>query len=385
MYELRHGMEGYPVKLLQYALDRTGKDELAADGIFGRRTAKALLRFQREQGLSADAVAGKLTWAALYPYISGYTVHKVIAGDTFEGIAKRYQTTVAALITANPTLAHRQPTAGAILTIPMPFSTVMGNIPSSSLLMELMIKGLTMRYPFLTSCEIGRSVMGKRILSVSVGHGSRQIGYIAAHDAKSWIGTAVLLRFLEEYAAAVAADGTIGGFRARELYGSATLHVVPQVNPDGVDLVNGALDPFDSFYAQAKAMAAYCPQIPFPTGWKSNILGVDLSLQYPTDWNSIRRTSFQQGIDRPGPVGFAGSEPLIAPENRAMARWTGNHDLALTLSFDRGYANWFIHTWHRPAVTVDLENGAKGEVSPAFEEIYRTVLPILARHLAVNP
>ena len=81
MKALKYGMEGYAVKLLQYALARAGLEPGNADGIFGRRTAKALQQFQRDQGLAADGVAGKLTWAALYPYITGYTLHRITAGD----------------------------------------------------------------------------------------------------------------------------------------------------------------------------------------------------------------------------------------------------------------------------------------------------------------
>ena len=102
MNDIKYGMEGYTVKLLQYALARAGMEPGDADGIFGRRTAKALQQFQRERGLAADGVAGKLTWAALYPYISGYTLHRITAGDTLyrgcspvcrlpEGVAARFR------------------------------------------------------------------------------------------------------------------------------------------------------------------------------------------------------------------------------------------------------------------------------------------------------
>ena len=80
---VRYGMEGYEVKLLQYALNRAGMDAGRPDGIFGRRTLKALQTFQRERGLAADGVAGKLTWAALYPYISGYSLHRLHRRKSF--------------------------------------------------------------------------------------------------------------------------------------------------------------------------------------------------------------------------------------------------------------------------------------------------------------
>ena len=427
METVRYGREGYTVKLLQYALLRAGMDVGNLDGIFGRRTARALLQFQRERGLSADGVAGKLTWAALYPYITGYTLHRICPGDAYYQLARFYGTSVDALKTANPALDPEALPVGETLIVPLALPVVTDMVPSSSLLTGLILKGLVLRYPFLQVYEIGRSVMGRPIEAVSMGSGDKRVGYNAAHHANEWITVPVLLRFLEEYAAAYAADGWIDGVSARELYEAATLHMVPLVNPDGVDLVTGALSPQDSFYDQARALAAYYPGIPFPSGWKSNISGVDLNLQYPAGWDTARRIKFAQGYTRPGPRDYVGSEPLIAPENRAMVQWTKELDFALTISYHTqgrtiywqfgdetvdgakeigeamaegsgyalastpydssfaGYKDWFIQTWRRPGYTVEAGTGQSPLPLTDFETIYRENLPILVRGIALSP
>ena len=427
MWTVSYGMEGYGTKVLQYALEWAGMDVGNLDGIVGRRTAKSLLRFQREQGLAADGIAGNLTWAALYPYIAGYMLHRIKNGDTIYELARTYDTTESAIRTANPSLDPVSLHIGEIMTIPLAASVVTDRIPYSHLLTSLILKGLVMRYPFLTMREIGRSVMGQTITAISMGSGPKRVGYNAAHHANEWITVPVLLRFLEEYAAAYAADGSIGDVSARELYDTATLHMVPLVNPDGVDLVTGALTLQDSFYVQAQALADHYQDIPFPEGWKSNISGVDLNLQYPAGWEIARKVKFAQGFIRPGPRDYVGSEPLITPENRAMAKWTEEQDFSLTLSYHTqgrvifwqyenivvpgaeaigaamseasgyalestpyasghaGYKDWFIQNWRRPAFTVEAGMGENPLPLSRFEEIYRENLPILIGGITLSP
>lgn len=337
--DLTYGNNGYLVSLLQYALQRAGLDAGNPDGIFGRRTAKALMRFQREQGLAADGIAGKLTWAALYPYITGYTLHRAGPEKT--------------------------------VIVPLDLNVVTDALPCSYLLTCLMLKGLTLRYPFLSVREIGRSVMGRPIQAISLGKGEDQIGYVGPHHADEGNIVIRMLRFLERYAATYVSDGSMDGVSATELYEAVTLHMVPLVNPDGVDLVTGALDPMDSFYVQAQALAAHYPAIVFPVGWRGNISGVDLSLQYPTGWQEARRIRFALGFSRPGPRDYVGSEPLIAPESRAIAKWTRYRGLSLLLSHDAGYTDWFRSKWGHDGITL------KGEGED--------ILPILARSVPISP
>ena len=55
------------------------------------------------------------------------------------------------------------------------------------------------------------------------------------------ISTPVLLKFAEEYAQAYEKGTALYGVPAAELFEEYRLFLVPLVNPDGVDLVNGLL------------------------------------------------------------------------------------------------------------------------------------------------
>ena len=408
------------MRYLQLALRRAGYDTGGLDGVFGTRTLDALTAFQRANGLTADGIAGALTWAALYPYLSGYTVHVVRSGDTFYIIAGAHGSSVSAIETANPGIPADNLPIGTRLIVPLSFSVVSAEAPYSFAYNTILLDGLTARYPFLREARVGRSVMGRPLDAVTVGTGDIAVFYNASHHANEWITSTLVMTFLENYAAAVAARGSIAGRNAQTLYDRATLHLLPLVNPDGVDLVTGALPQQDSYYRQAAAMAEYYPSIPFPSGWKANISGVDLNLGYPAGWEQARRIKFEQGYTRPGPRDFVGTAPLTEPENRAVYEYTRANDFRLTLSYHTqgeviyyryldydppratqigrafseasgyaleetpyesgfaGYKDWFIQTYNLPGYTVEAGRGVSPLPLSEFPAIYRDNEGILA-------
>jgi len=62
---LRQGSKGGEVKEVQRRLKKWGYYSGAVDGIFGAGTKKAVIAFQKKNGLTADGVVGKATYAAL--------------------------------------------------------------------------------------------------------------------------------------------------------------------------------------------------------------------------------------------------------------------------------------------------------------------------------
>ena len=59
------GSRGAQVRQVQKKLKQWGYFDGAVDGIFGRETYDAVVRFQRKNGLAADGVAGERTLAAM--------------------------------------------------------------------------------------------------------------------------------------------------------------------------------------------------------------------------------------------------------------------------------------------------------------------------------
>lgn len=62
---LRQGSRGGEVKEVQRRLKQWGYYSGAVDGIFGSGTKKAVIAFQKKNGLTADGIVGKATYAAL--------------------------------------------------------------------------------------------------------------------------------------------------------------------------------------------------------------------------------------------------------------------------------------------------------------------------------
>ena len=296
-------------------------------------------------------------------------------------------------------------------------SIVRTDIPMTSALAEDTLEALGAAYPFLQTELLARTAFGRPITGASMGRGDRRVLYSAAHHANEWLTATVLLKFLEDYAQALETDGTIGGISARALYETATIAMVPMVDPDGVDLVTGAATQAER--EQAESLAAFYPNIPFPDGWKANLNGVDLNLQYPAGWLTAREIKFAQGYTRPGPRDFVGRFPLSQPEVQALADYTQRIDPELVIAWHSqgeviywqyggievpgareiaerfanlsgyrledtpynssfaGYKDWFIQTYRRPGFTIEVGAGENPLPLSQFGEIYTASLPIL--------
>lgn len=288
------------------------------------------------------------------------------------------------------------------------------DVPMTSQRCEEAIRLLAETYGFRRE-QLTTTAWGRPVTALVTGTGERQVLFTAAHHANEWITAPLLLRFAEE----LGKGGKLYGVDAHIILRNCAIHMVPMVDPDGVDLVTGAIGPGSLEYEQAAALADYYPQIPFPEGWKANLLGVDLNLQYPAGWLQAREIKFSQGYTRPGPRDFVGRSPLNQKESLALAQYTEEVDPELVLAYHSqgqviywqfgdmevpgarelgeefarvsgytldntpyessfaGYKDWFIKINRRPGYTIEVGMGENPLPLDQFDEIYRDNLGIL--------
>lgn len=369
---LRIGSTGPMVEFLQNLLQQLGFYFGNIDGIFGNNTRNSVIRFQRNFGLVPDGIVGASTWRALSPYING-------------------------------ALGFIVPT----------------NISYSSSILNINLNSLKMLYPFITIGSIGKSVLQKDIPYIKLGNGPKEVFYSASFHANEWLTSVVLMKFLADFCYCYQNNLPIFGYSARNLFNTTTFYIVPMVNPDGVDLVTGEISPGSSQYLSARRFANSYPSIPFVDGWKANIRGVDLNLQFPAGWTNARDIKYAQGFTSPAPRDFVGFGPLTEPESLAVYNFTLQHNFRLILAYHSqgeviywqfqnynppralyigeqfasvsgyslestpynssfaGYKDWFIQNYNRPGYTIEVGMGTNPLPISQFDKIYYDNLGIL--------
>lgn len=298
-------------------------------------------------------------------------------------------------------------------------------MPMTSGMQAQRLERLKRRYPFVYTRELTKTAGGRSICAVQLGLGDTKVLLTGGHHANEYITSMLCWELIEGYMEAVERGGSFGGKNAAALFENAMLYVVPMVNPDGIDLVTGAITPDEPEYRAARAIAADYPELPFPSGWKANLRGVDLNLNYPAGWEQARQIKASRGYGAPAPHDYPGERPLDQPETSALAAYTccirpelvlayhtqgsviyHTYDgvclpcadaLARELAAASGYAlepvppesanagfkDWFLERFRRPGFTVEAGLGENPLPLSQLDEMYARNAPLLAAALAL--
>jgi len=360
------GNQGNLVRFFQTVLKNIGTYSGEIDGIFGVNTEQAIKDFQRQLNLDETGIITEELIEELLPYI-----------------------------------------------------TVLIDLPYTSEITEIVINSLIYKYRFLEKSSIGTSVLGKDITAIKIGNGDKNILYVGSTHANEWITTPLLLKFIEDFSLAYTNGEDIYGRNSRELFNRATIHIVPLHNPDGVDLVNGDINTESDAYLNALQISNNYPSIPFPSGWKANIEGIDLNLQFPAEWQMAKEIKFSQGFVSPAPRDYVGEYPLQSPEAISLYDYTISNDFLLMITFHTqgqvifwkfldytppnaetignelskasgyalaetpyvssfaGFKDWFIQNYNRPGYTLEAGIGQNPLPISQFNEIYEDVLGVM--------
>ncbi|NLO96985.1 MAG: peptidase M14 [Peptococcaceae bacterium] len=362
MRVLKIGLRGDDVAQMQTALNNLGYNPGPIDGIFGPRTQQAVIRFQRDRGLTPDGIVGILTYGAL--------------GIDF--------TKTTAIVATNINYTYN--------------------------VMEANIQELQRRYPFLEVGIAGQSILGRNLYYLKLGSGPNQVFYNASHHSLEWITTVLLMKFSENFLQAYVQNRSIRGYSIRKIWDMSSIYIMPMVNPDGIDLVLNGLQRNNPFYEQLILWNRGSTD--FSKTWQANNRGVDLNHNYDASWQLSKQAELAYGISGPGPTRYSGPYPESEPESKAVADFTRAHDFQLILAYHSqgeviywdyqglagpqaqeiakqfsnvsgyaldqttgiasyaGYKDWFIQTYRRPGFTIEVGRGTNPLPISQFPKIY---------------
>ena len=344
--------------------------------------------------------------------IPGYETvsHRIQSGDTLYQLGTTYDVPIEQLLLINQVEPTRLE-IGQTLEIPRITEQRITNVrkPYTSERVEDELMLLISRYPFMELRTIGESVLGKPIYELHIGTGDKLVHINGSFHANESITTNVIMAFIENYAYSMVNQDPIRGIDMSSFFREVRLSVVPLVNPDGVDLVNGQLPSDQEIREQVIEINNGSTDF---RSWKANIRGVDLNNQYPAGWTIEQ----QRKPKTPQPRNFPGFGPLTEPEALAL------YNLAFEEQFDRvlalhtqgeviywgyegleppeaeqialeyqqvssytpiryvdshaGYKDWFIKEFRRPGFTIELGKGVNPLPISQFDVLYEEMLGI---------
>ena len=172
-------------------------------------------------------------------------------------------------------------------------------------------EALVKAYPELIAMEsCGTSTCGTDIILLKVGTGEKKALVAGGIHSREDITVNYVMRCVEEYAEAYySKSGKYGSFKMKELLSEWTLYVVPLINPDGVDIVNGDLLPLYNGGQELSEEDSF--------NFKNTATGVNLNRNFPFYWGY---DDPQINTTTPDADSYIGTSEASEPETQAMMK-----------------------------------------------------------------
>ena len=183
------------------------------------------------------------------------------------------------------------------------------------------IKKLAKTFPDLIDYQgsIGLSVKNKEIHYFTIGHGSDEALLVGGMHAREHLGTNYILRMIEDYAVAYTNNNSYNGYDLKTLFAKYTIYVVPNCNPDGLNIVT----------KKAKS-AIKCGLNGGTRPWfRNNANGVNLNRNFDYHWASGKKAS---KVSKPDCYTYYGNSAASEPETRALVDICNTHNFKFMFS-----------------------------------------------------
>lgn len=246
--------------------------------------------------------------------------------------------------------------------------------------------------------SIGKTHFGRDIWAIRLGKGKKNVVLIGSHHGREWMTSMMLMKMLESYSATYNESWFLG-FKSHQIFNDVSIWFVPMLNPDGVAIQQNDFKGFPSKHQ--KLLVKMNDGSDNFKRWKANGMGIDLNRQYPAGWESL-----DQQPDSPWYRFYKGDKPLESKEVESLTKFIEeinpaiavayhtagreifwNYKNGINLKRDKriakkiskltgyklalpkknaiggGFTDWFITTYHRPAMTIEISY-LVGETNP---------------------
>ncbi|WP_066068198.1 M14 family zinc carboxypeptidase [Neobacillus soli] len=237
--------------------------------------------------------------------------------------------------------------------------------------------------------SIGSTHFGQPIWAAKLGQGETNIILIGTHHGREWLTSMLLMKMLETYADAFQEREKFGT-RSTNILNEVSIWFVPMLNPDGAAIQQNNLKMFPPEHQERLILMNECSRN-FKR-WKANGMGIDLNRQYPAGWEALDKDP-----SAPYYKFYKGKEPLEAKEVKALTNFIREINPSIAVAYHTagreifwnfkngnqlkrdkriakkiarltsyklakpakdsvggGFTDWFITTYHRPALTIEI-------------------------------